>query len=185
MLSPVAAASRNVTRLGCTRLVVKPNIDCAKPSLLARLSTGPNGIDKSDHGWLFAHYRDRLAPPQCVDALSTAWAEVSLTRSRHLEERWLAHMRKQIGDVALPAVADFQSWFLHQRQCYHDRTSELISFLGDSATLTQLSVYIALEDAVDTGFDDLVAMSQTGVRHIPSKMVLADNYWCVCCAPTG
>jgi hypothetical protein len=60
---------------------------------------------------------------------------------------------------------------------YHTLSQPLFDFLRDRCSLPEMARYICLEDAVDSRFDDLIALAQIGIRSPLIKLVLARNYW--------
>ncbi|MGB3412101.1 MAG: iron-containing redox enzyme family protein [Microthrixaceae bacterium] len=63
-----------------------------------------------------------------------------------------------------------------RRVAAHDLVPEVYEWLANVATWDQLVRFLTLEGGPDAGFDDLVALSQVGIRNGP-KVVLAANYW--------
>lgn len=63
-----------------------------------------------------------------------------------------------------------------RRVAAHDLVPDVYEWLADDATWEQLVLFLTLEGGPDAGFDDLVAMSQVGIRNGP-KVVLGANYW--------
>lgn len=82
------------------------------------------------------------------------------------------------GSSATPSAEDVAGDVIVtiRRIAAHDLVPDVYEWLADDATWEQLVRFLTLEGGPDAGFDDLVALSQVGIRNGP-KVVLGANYW--------
>jgi len=77
----------------------------------------------------------------------------------------------------LPANKDeFADWYGRTAEQHKSDTDVLFQFLAEQATLEHMAFFIALEEEVDSRFEDLIAMAQICVAGQP-KLTIAENYW--------
>ena len=98
---------------------------------------------------------------------------------RQLERKWLASERAAIAERAAFAPDDadaFVGWFEKLRDDGPGQNDLLFRWLAETATLDQMSWFLAQEVAGEAGFDDLVALTQLKFP-VRAKLEMARNYW--------
>lgn len=96
---------------------------------------------------------------------------------RELERAWERFESHRTVLGAPPADPDDFCVWMKEAVTTHPATDHpLFRFLEEEATAAQLRHFFRNESAVDTRFDDLVALMQVGMDG-PMKMELAENYW--------
>lgn len=108
------------------------------------------------------HGRERFAGHPAVAALKWRLEEAFVER---LEARTAAFEVSVDDPVA--AV---------RRLAAADLVPEVYEWLSDEATWAELVQFLTIEGGPDAGFDDLVALSQVGLRNGP-KVTMGANYW--------
>ena len=94
---------------------------------------------------------------------------------REVEARWLAWEDRQIADQPLPkSQKEFLDWFHHVADQHTQPEFNL--YLAEEASLPELALFFLAEELVDSKFDDIMALVQTGTKGI-TKMTIAENYW--------
>jgi hypothetical protein len=132
---------------------------------------------ETQHRGLAFYNRTRLVPshePRDLQyELKTEYAFRRL--EGELLEQLRAALRPQLRDV--PPEADaFVAWFEQLEQDGPGQGDPLFPWLRDQATLEQMRWFLRQEMAGETGFDDLVALTQVRLPDRP-KLELARNYW--------
>jgi len=121
--------------------------------------------------------RDRLAPGlgEDADAATIAARQQALA----YEKDFLAAARAMIAPLIenVPAGADaFVNWFERLQQSGPGQNDPLFPWLAEQASLEEMRWFLAQEVAGESGFDDLVAMTQVKMP-VRAKLEMARNYW--------
>ena len=121
--------------------------------------------------------RDRLAP---VFPDADAGAAIDRdARMQRLELGFLEELRADVRAEAAAAPTDpagFVAWFEALEATGPGQHDALFDWIEHDATLDQLKWYLAQEAAGESGFDDLVALTQVRLPD-RAKLELARNYW--------
>lgn len=70
----------------------------------------------------------------------------------------------------------FKEWFASQAETHQNNTKPFFDFLAEEASIAQMRYFFLQEAAVDTRFDDIIALTQIGLDG-PAKLELAKNFW--------
>jgi len=96
-----------------------------------------------------------------------------------LEVAWIENKRSQVvhsvRDVPRDPTA-FVAWFEALKVDGPGQGDRFFPWLAEHATLDQMKWFLRQEVAVETGFDDLVALTQVRMPE-QAKLQLAANYW--------
>jgi len=105
-------------------------------------------------------------------------SEAEEGRVRVMEEEWQGWMHQRTVHMPLPETASaFSKWLSEVEHVYHAIADSTFKFIEHEADLNQVAAYIAMEELVDSKFDDLIVIAQLGMKNMKSKLVLAHNYW--------
>jgi hypothetical protein len=94
---------------------------------------------------------------------------------RSLEDRFLARLAWDTPLGSVPPTPD-DTVAAIRRLARTDLIPAVYDWLADDADPEEIRRFLALEGGPDSGFDDLVALCQIGLRGGP-KLELARNYW--------
>ncbi|MGN6314972.1 iron-containing redox enzyme family protein [Trinickia sp.] len=150
-----------------------------KPDFKPQLHTNSLDDDKACNTLagqmaLNAFYLRELAPPSAPETVPLTDDYV---RIHDLETQWSDYERSRIELGDLPVNADqFEEWYVALRNTHRKEVAPFFDFLAEEASLSQLSLFVALEAQVDGRFDDIIALSQLGMDG-DMKLALAENFW--------
>jgi len=123
---------------------------------------------------LHQHYMQFFVSP--VQSLNADdW--IATERIVTIEKEWNRYEEARVNDTnpQLPATAEeFKDWFeavaeIHE---YHD----ICDYLRNDASLLDIALMVHAESKVESYFDDLMALAQSGSPMV-TKMTIASNYW--------
>ena len=118
----------------------------------------------------------RLTPLPPGSSAMSLGEELAL---RQMERKWIESERAAIAERAAFAPADanaFVEWFENLRDDGPGQNDLLFRWLAETATLDEMSWFLAQEVAGEAGFDDLVALTQLKFP-VRAKLEMARNYW--------
>jgi len=138
---------------------------------MTHASTSSNVLSQLN---LNTHYLRKLAAPEFSANVPEPDEDA---RWAIAERRWMKEEEQRCDLTVLPqSPSAFLDWYraLFKRQLA--QSAGLFDHLASSASLTEMALYICLEEQVDGRFDDVIALAQIGLGG-DAKLALARNYW--------
>jgi hypothetical protein len=92
---------------------------------------------------------------------------------------FIESLRNAVGPLTseIPSDVDgFIAWFEHLKHAGPGQGDPLFPWLADQASLEQMTWFLLQEVAGETGFDDLLAMTQIKIS-VQAKLEMARNFW--------
>lgn len=125
-----------------------------------------------------AHFNRKRLLPQGDDA---RWGESlqQVLQMGLMEGHFIEAQRRALRPLleAVPAPAgEFMGWFEALRDTGPGQHDPLFDWLAQDASAADMHWFLEQEVAGETGFDDLIALTQVGMPARP-KLEMARNYW--------
>ncbi|WP_392533992.1 iron-containing redox enzyme family protein [Nostoc sp. C117] len=121
------------------------------------------------------HYSNLLSDPTNIERIPDD--PKLLQKIRDMEDAWDSYEIERVSQEPLPdSASEFIDWYNNLQIIHRNDVSYLFDYLAHEANATEIAFYVCLEEEVDGHFDDVIAMSQLGLRGKP-KLIIAENYW--------
>ncbi len=138
---------------------------------------GASSPDELIHRLLASSHEQRLIPRRtALDFDAELERETSI---RRIERTFVEAERANVASVARAVPRDatlFLNWFESQNETGPGQSDPLFPWLAQHADREQMRWFLKQEFANETGFGDLVALTQVNMPTRP-KLELARNYW--------
>ncbi len=157
----------------------RPRI-CIFDAMLRATPLRPGGASSPDeliHRLLASSHEQRLAPRRTAGDFDTELARE--TSIRRIERTFVEAERANVAIEARAVPRDatsFLSWFESQNETGPGQRDTLFAWLAQHADREQMRWFLNQEFANETGFGDLVALTQVNMP-TRAKLELARNYW--------
>jgi hypothetical protein len=123
---------------------------------------------------LHRHYTSLLAEPECFAAAPSLDQMQEIER---IERAWLERLDGRCAELELPSgAAQFRDWYFEHAARHTQMIAGLTSYLEHRASVAEMALFFAVEEKVDSKFDDLMALAQLGTSG-EVKLAIGDNYW--------
>jgi hypothetical protein len=123
---------------------------------------------------LHRHYAALLAEPECFAAVPSLAQQREVER---IERAWIDALDARCAHLELPdGPGQFREWYFEQAARHTELIVGFTSYLEHRASLPEMALFFAVEEKVDSKFDDLMALAQLGTSS-SVKLTIGDNYW--------
>jgi heme oxygenase-like protein len=172
--------SDDVTR-ELDRLDLSQDLLLAGAMALARRAFEQNDYEARRilHRALSTLYEPHLGGPRCRSIkyqFEPGLTAIRLCLEGAWEEWETARVSPNLIAAAPAGPQAFRDWFIGLGEIHRRETRAFFDFLAEEASTAQMRYFFLQEGAVDTRFDDVIALTQVGLSGAP-KMELAENFW--------
>jgi hypothetical protein len=146
----------------------------APPEVTAGIPGGEDVESLAVQTRLHRHYLSLIAEPEHFAAAPSLPQQQDIER---IERAWLAELDARAARYELPeSAAQFRDWYFEHAARHTELLAGFTSYLEHRASVSEMALFFAVEEKVDSKFDDLMALAQLGTSG-RVKLTIGDNYW--------